>query len=222
MRILLIEDDRMIGASLVAGLRDDGYAVDWVQDGVSAVTALRDQQADYALALLDWRLPGQDGISVLKSLRSAGNAMPVLMITARDALDDRIMGLDGGADDYLVKPFELAELKARIRSLLRRRAGRAEPELVHGDLTLNPVTRTVRLRETTVTLSAREFALLHALLERPGAVLSRKQLEERIYAWDDAVESNAVEFIIHSVRKKLDASVIENVRGVGWRIGGSA
>ena len=222
MRILLIEDDRMIGASLVAGLRDDGYAVDWVQDGISAVTALRDNQADYALALLDWRLPGQDGLSVLKDLRSAGNNLPVLMITARDAVDDRITGLDGGADDYLVKPFELAELKARIRSLLRRHAGRAEPELGHGELKLDPVTHTVKLREVTVTLSAREFALLRALLERPGAVLSRAQLEERLYAWNDAVESNAVEFIIHSVRKKLDPSIIENVRGVGWRIGGSA
>lgn len=222
MRILLIEDDRMIGASLVAGLRDDGYAVDWVLDGVSAAIALRDSAAEYALALLDWGLPGQDGLSVLKALRGAGNALPVLMITARDALDDRVAGLDCGADDYLVKPFELAELKARIRSLLRRRASRAEPELIHGDLALNPVTRSVRLREATVSLSAREFALLHALLERPGAVLSRAQLEERIYAWNDAVESNAVEFIIHSVRKKLDASVIENIRGVGWRIGGGA
>ena len=221
MRILLIEDDRMIGASLVRGLRDDGYAVDWVHDGVAAATALRDDQAGYVLALLDWGLPGQDGLSVLKTLRNNGNTMPVLMITARDELDDRVTGLDGGADDYLVKPFELAELKARIRSLLRRRAGRAESELIHGDLALNPVTRTVRLRETLTTLSAREFALLHALLERPGAVLSRTQLEEHIYAWDDAVESNAVEFIIHNVRKKLGVSVIENVRGVGWRIGGS-
>ena len=220
MRILLIEDDRMIGASLVRGLRDDGYAVDWVQDGLAAATALRDDQASYALALLDWGLPGRDGFSVLKTLRKSGNAMPVLMITARDALDDRITGLDGGADDYLVKPFELSELKARIRSLLRRRAGRTESELIHGDLALNPVTHSVRLRETLITLSAREFALLHALLERPGAVLSRAQLEEHIYAWDDAIESNMVEFIIHSVRKKLNASVIENVRGVGWRIGG--
>jgi DNA-binding response OmpR family regulator len=221
MRILLIEDDQMIGTSLLAGLRDDGYAVDWVRDGVSASTALSDEHANYALALLDWGLPGRDGLSVLKALRKAGNAMPVLMITAHDALDDRVTGLDSGADDYLVKPFELSELKARIRSLLRRRAGRAEQELTHGDLTLNPVTRTVRLRGTLIALSAREFALLHALLERPGAILSRTQLEEHIYAWDDAVDSNAVEFIIHGVRKKLDASAIENVRGVGWRIGGS-
>lgn len=221
MRILLIEDDHMIGTSLVAGLSDDGYAVDWVRDGVSAAIALRDEQADYALALLDWGLPGQDGLSVLKTLRKSGNAMPVLMITAHDALEDRIIGLDGGADDYLVKPFALTELKARIRSLLRRRSGRAAPELSHGDLSLNPATHTVRLRETLVTLSAREFALLHALLERPGVILSRAQLEEHLYAWNSAVESNAVEFIIHAVRKKLGASMIENVRGVGWRIGAS-
>lgn len=221
MRILLIEDDHMIGTSLVAGLSDDGYAVDWVRDGVSAVTALRDDQANYELALLDWELPGQDGLSVLKTLRKSGNAMPILMITAHDAVEDRIIGLDGGADDYLVKPFALSELTARIRSLLRRRNGRAEPELCHGSLALNPATHTVRLRETLVALSAREFSLLHALLERPGVVLSRTQLEERIYAWNSAVESNAVEFIIYAVRKKLGASIIENVRGVGWRIGAS-
>ncbi|MGH8455644.1 MAG: response regulator transcription factor, partial [Stenotrophobium sp.] len=196
MRILLIEDDRMIGASLVRGLRDEGYAVDWVQDGEAAATALRDEQAAYALALLDWGLPKQDGLSVLKTLRSRGGTLPVLMITARDALDDRIVGLDSGADDYLVKPFALAELKARIRNLLRRSAGRAEQALTHGGLALNPVTREVQLNGAAVSLSAREFALLHALLEQPGAVLSRAQLEERIYAWNDAVESNAVELII--------------------------
>jgi two-component system response regulator QseB len=219
MRILLIEDDPMIGTSLVEGLGDEGYAVDWVRDGNSAVTALSDEQADYSLALLDWGLPGQDGLSVLKVLRKSGNALPVLMITAHDSLDDRVTGLDGGADDYLVKPFELAELKARIRSLLRRRAGRAEPELTHGNLSLNPATHAVRLRDTSITLSAREFALLHALLERPGTVLSRAQLEERLYGWNSSVESNAVEFMIHSVRRKLGAGIIENGRGVGWRIG---
>lgn len=221
MRILLIEDDHMIGNSLVAGLRDDGYAVDWVRNGLSAATALKDEQAGYSMALLDWGLPGQDGLSVLKALRKSGNTMPVLMITAHDTLDDRVTGLDGGADDYLVKPFELAELKARMRSLLRRRAGRAEPELIHGKLTLNPATRGVRLGENSVDLTAREFALLHSLLERPGAVLSRAQIEERIYPWDTAVESNAVEFIIHGLRKKLGSTIIENVRGVGWRIGGN-
>jgi len=209
----------MIGASLERGLRDDGYAVDWVHDGVSAAAALRDIPAGYALALIDWGLPGRDGLSVLKALRQSGNAMPVLMITARDELDDRVTGLDSGADDYLVKPFEFAELKARIRSLLRRREQRAKSELVHGNLTLDPIAHTVTFREASIPLSAREFALLYALLERPGAVLSRQQLEEHIYSWSDAVESNAVEFIIHGVRKKLGPAVIENVRGVGWRIG---
>ncbi len=219
MRILLIEDDRMIGASLERGLRDDGYAVDWVHDGVSAAAALQDTQAGYALALLDWGLPGRDGLSVLRALRQSGNPMPVLMITARDELDDRVTGLDGGADDYLVKPFEFAELKARIRSLLRRRERRAQSALSYGDLTLDPIAHAVTLRGATISLSPREFALLYALLERPGAVLSRQQIEEHIYSWSDAVESNAVEFIIHGVRKKLGAAVIDNVRGVGWRIG---
>ena len=221
MRVLLIEDDPMIGTSLVEGLGDDGYAVDWVRDGNCAVTALGDPQADYALALLDWGLPGKDGLAVLRVLRQSGNNIPVLMITAHDTLADRVTGLDGGADDYLVKPFELAELKARMRSLLRRRNGRAEVELVHGGLTLNPATHAGHLHGTAITLTAREFALLHALLERPGAVWSRAKLEERLYGWDATVESNAVEFVIHSIRKKLGAAAIDNIRGVGWRIGGT-
>lgn len=219
MRILLIEDDRMIGESLQRGLRDEGYAVNWVRDGNSALTALRDQQADYAMALIDWGLPKRDGLAVLKAARSAGNRVPVLMVTARDAVEDRIIGLDAGADDYLVKPFDLAELKARIRSLLRRAAGRAESELVHGKLTLNPATHRVSLDGVDASLTAREFALLHALLERPGSVLSRAQLEERLYSWNDLIESNVIEVLIHGVRKKLGAGAIENVRGVGWRTG---
>jgi two-component system response regulator QseB len=222
MRILLIEDDDMIGASLVRGLRDDGYAVDWVRDAASAATALRDARNAYALALLDRGLPDGDGLSLLQSLRRADDGLPVLIVTARDAVEDRIAGLDTGADDYLVKPFELSELKARIRNLLRRRAGRARPEVTHGELVVVPASREVRLRGERVALTAREFALLLALLDRPGAVLSRRQLEERLYAWNDAVESNAVEFIIHGVRKKLGAAMIENVRGLGWRIGGPA
>ena len=219
MRILLIKDDRMIGESLQRGLRDEGYAVNWVRDGNSALTALRDQQADYAMALIDWGLPKRDGLAVLKAARSAGNRVPVLMVTARDAVEDRIIGLDAGADDYLVKPFDLAELKARIRSLLRRAAGRAESELVHGKLTLNPATHRVSLDGIDASLTAREFALLHALLERPGSVLSRAQLEERLYSWNDLIESNVIEVLIHGVRKKLGAGAIENVRGVGWRTG---
>jgi two-component system response regulator QseB len=219
MRLLLVEDDHMIGESLVRGLRDDGYAVDWVRDGAAALAALRDSQAEYAVAVLDWNLPKQDGLSVLKALRATGDTLPVLMITARDELEDRISGLDGGADDYLVKPFQLAELKARLRSLLRRRDGRASTELVHGDLVLDPVTHTARLGDTFISVTAREFALLRALMDRPGAVLSRTQIEERLYGWDEGVQSNAVEFTIHSIRKKFGNTVIENVRGVGWRLG---
>ena len=220
MRILLIEDDRMIGESLQRGLRDEGYAVNWVRDGNSALTALRDQQADYAMALIDWGLPKRDGLAVLKAARSAGNRVPVLMVTARDAVEDRIIGLDAGADDYLVKPFDLAELKARIRSLLRRAAGRAESELVHGKLTLNPATHRVSLDGVDASLTAREFALLHALLERPGAILSREQIENRIYGWGEEVSSNAVDVLIHGMRRKLGADTIRNVRGLGWRIAG--
>ncbi|HWU68593.1 MAG TPA: response regulator transcription factor [Stenotrophobium sp.] len=218
MRVLLAEDDRMIGTSLVRGLGDDGYAVDWVRDGTSAITALADRQTKYALLLLDWGLPEQDGLAVLTALRHSGQNTPVLMITARDSIDDRVTGLDGGADDYLVKPFQMAELKARMRSLLRRRLGQTGPVIIQGGLSLDPVTRCARLRDIEITLSNREFSLLHALLERPGAVLSRGQLEERIYAWNEAVDSNAVEFLIHGVRKKLGAAIIENVRGSGWRI----
>jgi len=219
MRLLLVEDDRMIGESLVRGLRDEGYAVDWVRDGAAAMAALQDSQAEYSLAVLDWNLPRQDGLSVLKAVRASGCALPILMITARDGLTDRVNGLDSGADDYLVKPFELAELKARLRSLLRRQEGRPSSEIVHGDLVLDPVTHTVRRNSQSVPVTPREFALLRALMERPGAVLSRTQLEERLYGWDESVQSNAIEFVIHGLRKKLGATLIENVRGVGWRIG---
>lgn len=218
MRILLVEDDAMIGESLKRGLRDEGYAVDWVRDGVAAIAALSDANAGHAVVLLDWNLPRRSGLDVLKHIRTAGNTAPVLMLTARNDLDDRVTGLDGGADDYLVKPFELAELKARIRSLLRRREGRPVAQLTHGAVVLNPVTHTVLHAGVPVPLTAREFSLLRALMEQPTAVLSRAQLEEKLYGWDDAVESNAVEFIIHSVRKKLGAAFIENVRGVGWRL----
>ena len=219
MRLLLVEDDHMIGESLVRGLRDDGYIVDWVKDGAAALAAIQDTETPYAVAVLDWNLPRRDGLSVLKSARAAGNTVPVLMITARDELADRVSGLDGGADDYLVKPFELAELKARLRSLLRRRDGRASSQIIHGAIVLDPITHTVQLRDAAVAVTPREFALLRALMERPGAVLSRTQIEERLYGWEDTVQSNAIEFTIHSLRKKFGSGVIENVRGVGWRIG---
>jgi len=222
MRLLLVEDDLMIGESLVRGLRDEGYAVDWVRDGSAGLAALKDQRAEFSVAILDWNLPRQDGLSVLQAVRAAGNSLPIMMMTARDGLADRITGLDEGADDYLVKPFELAELKARLRSLLRRREGRTSTALVHGELVLDPVTHTARLREVPVAVTPREFALLRALMERPGAVLSRAQIEERLYGWDESVQSNAVEFLIHGLRRKLGSTIIENVRGVGWRMSTTA
>ena len=219
MRLLLVEDDPMIGESLVKGLRDEGYAVDWVRDGAAGLAALRDAQAQFAIVVLDWNLPRQSGLSVLQAVRSSDNRVPVLMITARDGIADRIKGLDGGADDYLVKPFELAELKARLRSLLRRRDGRASSEIVRGRLVLDPSMHTARLRDVAVAVTPREFALLRVLMQRPGAVLSRAQLEEHLYGWDESVQSNAIEFLIHGLRRKLGSTVIENVRGVGWRMG---
>ncbi len=218
MRILLVEDDVMIGDSLKRGLRDEGYAVDWSRDGAQALAALSNAQAGYALILLDWNLPRQDGLSVLKRMRAAGNTTPVLMLTARVELGDRVAGLDGGADDYLIKPFELAELKARMRSLLRRKENRASGALTHDSLMLDPATHSVQQAGLPVALTAREFSLLRAFMEQPSVVLSRAQLEEKLYGWDDSVESNAVEFIIHAVRKKLGGGLIENVRGVGWRL----
>lgn len=219
MRLLLVEDDRMIGESLVRGLGDDGYHVDWVRDGPAAAAALAGPQAAFALVLLDWGLPRQDGLSVLKDLRARHSLVPVLMITARDAVSDRIEGLDAGADDYLVKPFALAELKARIRTLLRRQEARATAEIVHGTLVVDPVRHEVQLRGERVGLTPREFSLLRVLLSRPGVIHSRAQLEQALYGWNEAIESNVIEVIIHTVRRKLGAAIIENVRGVGWRIG---
>ena len=216
MRILLVEDDSMVGESLRQGLRQDGFAVDWVRDGEDAELALAGEP--YELLLLDLGLPGQSGLELLAALRKRGSDLPVVIITARDALPDRIAGLDTGADDYLVKPFDLEELEARIRAVLRRQAGRAQPLLQQGDLTLNPATHQVLKGGTSVRLSSREFRLLQALLERPGAVLSRTQLEERLYGWQEEVESNAVEVHIHHLRKKLGAGVILNVRGVGYTV----
>ena len=221
MRILLVEDDLMIGESLARGLRDDGYTVDWVSDGAVAAIALQDREAAYAVALLDWGLPRQDGVEVLRAIRGKGVRTPVLMLTARDAIDDRILGLDSGADDYLVKPFELGELKARIRSLLRRGEHLADVILTHGSLTLDPAQRRVTRAGEIISLGAREFALLRIFLDRPHAILSRRQLEDQLYGWDAAIESNAVEYLIHTLRKKFGADLIENVRGVGWRLGTS-
>ena len=214
MRILLVEDDHMLGNATRQALRDAAHAVDWVLDGASALTAA--QGGEYELMLLDLGLPKRDGLSVLQALRQSGSTLPILILTARDGLEDRVRGLDLGADDYLVKPFESAELLARIRAVARRQGGQAQPLLSNGVMELDPVTREVRFQGQTQRLTAREYALLHALLLRPGAILSRSELEDRIYGWNEEVESNAVEFLIHSLRKKLAPEVIKNVRGVGW------
>ena len=216
MRLLLVEDDTMIGEAVATGLKRDGFAVDWVRDGKAADHALQIETFD--LLLLDLGLPQMGGLDVLKALRSRGQALPVLILTARDAVTDKVQGLDAGADDYVVKPFDLTELSARIRALLRRPSGRAEPVIEHLGVSLNPVTHQVLRDGKEVTLSAREFALLEALLDRPGAILSRPQLEQRMYGWGDEVESNAVEVHIYSLRKKLGTDFIRNVRGVGYRV----
>ena len=221
MRILLVEDDPMIGAAIHGALRDEAYAADWVRNGQMALTTLADQR--YDLVLLDLGLPGKDGLDVLASLRARHDPVPLVIITARDGLDDRLRGLDGGADDYVVKPFAMAELLARMRAVLRRKGGQSAPLLGNGEVSLDPATREATVGEApAVRLSQREFALLHALLVRPGAILSRGELEERIYGWGEEVESNAVEYLIHALRRKLGAEVIRNVRGVGWMVAGNA
>jgi DNA-binding response OmpR family regulator len=216
VRLLLVEDDTMIGESIRKGLRQDGYVVDWVRDGMSAEHAIDSEP--YAMVLLDLGLPRKDGFAVLDGVRKRGNAVPVLILTARDAVADRVKGLDSGADDYLVKPFDLDELAARVRAVLRRQAGRAEPLLRAGKLSLNPATRAVSFDGRDVPISVREFALLQALLERPGATLSRAQLEERLYGWGEEVSSNSVEVHIHNLRKKLGDHIIRTVRGAGYCI----
>ena len=216
MRVLVVEDDPMIGEAVVTGLSADGYAVDWVRDGRSAELSMGTHP--YSLVLLDIGLPARDGIEVLKAMRGGKLDVPVLIITARDTVADRIAGLDAGADDYLVKPFDLDELSARVRALLRRAAGRAEPLIQRGGLTLNPATHEVRLHGKSVDISAREFALLLALAERAGSVVSRAQLEEKLYGWNEAVGSNAIEVHVHNLRRKLGESVIRNVRGLGYTL----
>lgn len=214
MRILLVEDDPMIGESVSEWLQGDGYAVDWLQDGDSALLALH--TTPFALVILDLGLPGRDGLEVLKEIRSKESHIPVLITTARDTVDDRIAGLDSGADDYLIKPFDLEELSARIRALLRRSAGRADPLITRGRLTINPSPREVTFDGKPVILSAKEYALLEALAERKGLVLSRAQLESKLYNWDSTVGSNAIEVHIHHLRKKLSEDAIKTVRGMGY------
>ena len=232
MRILLVEDDSMIGQTIESALKEATYATDWVRDGQMALNALSNQY--YDLILLDLGLPKKDGFEVLKTIRRKNTQTPVVIMTARDALDERIRGLDSGADDYVLKPFALSELLARMRAVMRRKSGSASPLLSNGHLTLDPATYQVKLAKLendalehadlengnleNIALTNREFSLLRALMIRPGAILSRAELEERIYGWGEEVESNAIEFLIFSLRKKLGADTIKNVRGVGWLV----
>jgi two-component system, OmpR family, response regulator QseB len=216
MRVLLTEDDVMIGEAVQRGLRQLGFAVDWVRDGASAAQALAVEP--YEVLLLDLGLPRKSGLALLAELRERGSTLPVVILTARDAVSDRVAGLDAGADDYVVKPFELPELAARIRAVARRHAGRASPQLVHRGVTLDPARREVMRDGEPVQLAAREFELLQALMEHPGRVLSRAQLEERLYGWGEEVESNVVEVYVHALRRKLGAGFIRTVRGTGYRL----
>jgi len=216
MRLLLVEDDAMVGAGIRTGLRQQGYTVDWVRDGAAAELAI--QTTPYDGVLLDIGLPKKSGLELLAHWRKQKNPVPVLIITARDAVSDRIRGLDAGADDYLVKPFDLDELAARLRALLRRRSGRASPIIEHGALSLDPASHEVRLSGAVISLSGREFALLQSLLENPGVPLSRAQLEDRLYGWEEEIGSNAVEVHIHALRRKLGSEWVRNVRGVGYLV----
>jgi two-component system response regulator QseB len=216
VRLLLVEDDPMIGESIVEGLRSESYAVDWVRDGRDAELALK--TVDYDLMLLDLGLPGKQGMEVLLTARKRGADLPVLIITARDGTPARVAGLDAGADDYLVKPFDLDELLARIRALLRRRVNRTRSVIEHGALTLDLASHEVTFEGAPVKLSAREFSVLRALLDNPGSVVSKSQLEEKLYGWNSEVESNTVDVYVHHLRKKFGTDFIKNVRGVGYKI----
>lgn len=216
MRLLLVEDDPMVGEGIRRGLRLDNFAVDWVRDGRASELALANDV--YDLMILDLGLPRKNGLELLRQLRDQGSELPVLIVTARDAVEDKVAGLNAGADDYLVKPFDLDELKARIHAVLRRRSGRSRPSIVYGTLVLDPIGRQVTLNGLAVELSTKEFALLRALMTDPGAVLSRAELEEALYGWEEEVGSNAVEVHIHNLRRKLGSRVVLNVRGAGYRV----
>ncbi len=216
MRVLLVEDDAMIANGLLTALRQEGHAVDWMRDGRSAAAALK--AASFDLVLLDLGLPERDGLDVLREMRRRGDSTPVIIVTARDEVRDRVAGLDAGADDYIVKPFDLDEVSARMRSVARRIAGRGDPCIEHRGIRLNPITHAVEHHGAAVALSAHEYKVLEALLQRPGAVLSRAQLEDRVYGWGEQVESNAIEVYIHSLRRKLGSDSIRTLRGVGYTI----
>ena len=216
MRVLLVEDDRMIAEAVRTALGQDGHVTDWMTDGAAALTALSNSRFD--IVLLDLGLPRKDGLTVLKQLRERGDATPVIIITARDDVRSRVAGLDTGADDYLVKPFDLDELAARMRAAQRRSAGRGDPVIEHGDIRVNCATREVYRAGAAVPLSAKEFAVLEALLLRPGVVLSRAQLEDRLYGFGESIESNAVEVYVHSLRRKLGSDAIRTRRGAGYYV----
>lgn len=216
MRLLLVEDDELLGDGLRIGLKQSGYTIEWLKDGVSAEQALQHEHFD--LVVLDLGLPRLSGLEVLKNLRKSGNTVPVLILTAQDSVEDRVQGLDFGGDDYLVKPFDLDELCARLRALQRRYSGRAEPLIQHGDLIVNPAAHKVSLADKEINLSTSEFALLQYLLENKGRVIPRARLEEMLYGWQGEVESNALEVFIHHLRKKLGRDLIRTVRGVGYVI----
>ena len=216
MRVLLVEDDRLLGDGLAAGLAQAGFAVDWVRDGEAAVAALT--TADFAAVVLDLGLPRRDGISVLQWLRGRHDATPVLILTARDCLEDRVRGLDQGADDYVLKPFDLDEVAARLRALVRRAHGRPEPVMAVREIELDPAARTVKRAGTAIELTPREFDLLHLLLANSGRVLTRRSLEDQLYTWEDSVDSNALEVHVHHLRRKLGNDLIRTVRGVGYTV----
>ncbi|AOE86603.1 response regulator [Pseudomonas sp. TCU-HL1] len=216
MRLLLVEDDNALGAGVRTGLRQEGYTIDWLTDGASALHAL--QTEDFDLAILDLGLPRLDGVQVLQKLRAGGSTLPVLVLTARDALEDRIIGLDAGADDYLVKPFDLNELKARLRALLRRSAGRPQVLIEHAGVVLDPTSQQVSYQGNPVQLTPKEYQLLHELLSQPGKVLTRERLVQTLYGWDEEAESNTLEVHIHHLRKKLSSDLIRTVRGIGYLV----
>lgn len=216
MRLLLIEDDKLLGHGIQAGLRQENCIVDWLQDGIAGEQAW--QLETYDAIILDWNLPKKDGISLLNTMRHQGDTTPVLLLTARDTLNDKVIGLDSGADDYLVKPFDLEELLARLRALVRRNQGRATPKIYYADLCLDPAAHTLTQADSPVKLSNKELLILQILLENIGKVMSRQQLEEALYGWNEDIESNAVEVFIHHLRKKLGKHLIITIRGIGYTI----
>ncbi|WP_412479478.1 response regulator [Azonexus sp. IMCC34839] len=219
MRLLIVEDDRLLGDAIQAGLTQAGFAVDWVCDGLAAENALAGQAAsDYAAMVLDLGLPRRDGLTVLKGIRQRGNRLPVLILTARDTIEDRILGLDSGADDYLLKPFDMGELLARLRALIRRAEGKATPRLEVSGIVLDPAAHTVSVDGSPIDLTAKEFALLHTLMLNAGRVLSRQQLEQHLYSWNDETGSNTIEVYVHHLRRKLGRDLIRNMRGIGYLI----